>query len=193
MKSHLINFVLLFILELGLAGAGIFMGIRFRDQSQGLQKQADIMRQAHNVFLSDENALAAQAAEGAAYREYKAQWEARIKEYDAPSKVLEVLNAEASRAGVSSPRLNDSKGVANAFDITAYGRLNDLTLWLAATESRIDLLIVDELVLSSQVDAALSLTVRARMVGDITVNPVEAPAPPAGARRSTGKTKTHTP
>lgn len=183
MKRHIINFLLLAFIELGICGAALFFGLRFSTLSKSQQRQADLMRQAHSVFVADQNALSSQAAEGVTYREYKAQWEARMKEYDAPSKVLEILNAEASRAGVASPRLSETKGVANVFDMTTFGRLNELTRWLASAESRIDLLVIDEVVLTSQVDASLSLSIRSRLLGDLETKPAGPVAPAATTPR----------
>ena len=184
MKRHLINFILLAIMEIGAIAAASVFGLRHQKQSRDMQKQVDFMRQAHNVFVADQQSLASQAAEGQAYRDYKTQWEARLREYDTPSEVLEILNAEASRAGVSAPRSNDTKGDDTVFDLTVFGRLNELVRWLAAAEARIDLLQVDELVLTSQVDASLSLTVRAHLLGGLLPKAGPTPPPTAPSRRA---------
>lgn len=175
MKSHLLTFLLLAFFELCAVGGAVFAGVRWLTMAKQQQQQTSLMMAAYNAFVADQRQLAGQAAEGTAYREYRTQWEARLREYDTPSKVVEIMNAEASRAGVMPPRLNQTKSGPAAVDLSVVGRVNELNRWLTSVETRIDTLAIDELVLSSQMDTTLSMGIRGRVLGMPDVKPSDAP------------------
>ncbi len=181
MKGHIIRFIVLIFLGVGTAIGGFIAGNSFAANTTSMNSQIRRLDTNFASLRSRQIELQREAAQGQTYRDYKQAWDARLKEYNTANKVVEILNAEASRAGINPPKVEPQSAGDSVFNLTTIGRLNDLLKWSAAIENRIDLLSIDDATISSQTDNLVSLRIRARVIGGLD-NGKGTPIPTANTR-----------
>jgi len=177
MKAHIIHFFILLLGAAGVCTAAILFGRIWGAETRFYSKETFNTRQALISFQAKQSTLNAQAERGTAFRDYRSKWEARSKDYNTSTKVVEILNAEASRANVNPPQFDETKSVGSALDLVTFGRLSDLVRWVSAVEQRIDLLTIEDIACSSQPDSTVLLHLRARVLGGLTAATPDAKGP----------------